>query len=405
MTKRRARIFLPLILTPILLLPATAAGAAVEEKPATSPPGSASADATTAEPSVAASQATLDTQTQKAKKKAAAKKKQQAEKKKKKKAAAQAAAAQQAAVAAAAAAPPPPMVIPDTAAIAAQRALVAQAQAAHDAAATKAKETSATALAAEQVYKGAVERARAAQTHIDTFARHMYMSGGSDPAILSTVALINDGDPTSVAIGPTTVDSIAATQGAKLDSATTAVNVTKTILADSVKARELAAEAVAVAAQTMRTLSQLQAPPGLVVSGYDEYASVFEYLLGASTMTWWDGTTGSVSGMCLKNAESAWTMLGGSNSEGMFYDAVSAGRAYEREGKLVPYVAGQVVPRGMLIFWDERVGSGFGHVAVADGNGNFINNFGSDTIVSTPTSSATDGIIGWGPPTVFGAAP
>lgn len=138
-------------------------------------------------------------------------------------------------------------------------------------------------------------------------------------------------------------------------------------------------------------------------SPFEDYARKYESLVGRSTLpSWSGGGSYSVGHMCLRNTQSVWKLVGGRNTSA-YGSAAAAGQAYRRAGKLSKYVASQGVPRGYLVFWDSGIGGGAGHVAMSDGKGNTINNWGGGTIVRTKLKTqATGNIIGWGPPTVFG---
>ena len=55
-------------------------------------------------------------------------------------------------------------------------------------------------------------------------------------------------------------------------------------------------------------------------------------------------------------------------------------------------------PRGSLLFWDAGVGNSAGHIAVGDGKGNFMNNFGRAIVEKLPLDSARSGYRGWAYP-------
>ena len=55
-------------------------------------------------------------------------------------------------------------------------------------------------------------------------------------------------------------------------------------------------------------------------------------------------------------------------------------------------------PRGSLLFWDAGVGNSAGHIAVGDGKGNFMNNFGRAIVEKLSLDSARSGYRGWAYP-------
>lgn len=259
------------------------------------------------------------------------------------------------------------------------------------------------AIAASEKANALADTARA---QIAVVARNVYMSGGHDPRLSATLELLTADDIDAAASSDTVMNRTMAVHAANLDDANRAVAAAAVARGAADEAARAAQQQVDVAGHALFAAQKAAGVAGQPVGQYDAYATLYESLLGAATMRWWDGTSGSVDHMCLKNAESVWTALGGGNENGMYPTAASAGAAYANAGKLSPYIPGQVVPRGMVVFWDSSIGSGAGHVAMSDGKGNTINNWGSGTIVSTPLSSqATGAIIGWGPPTVFGHAP
>ena len=134
---------------------------------------------------------------------------------------------------------------------------------------------------------------------------------------------------------------------------------------------------------------------------FEAYAQKFESLVGVSSI---DGIP--TLHACLGNAERVWAKVGGSRSNGGMPTAASAGFKYKEQGLLKPYTPGMTVPRGWLVFWNGAVGSSAGHVAMSDGKGNTVNNWGSANsgaiTVTKLATQVTSAIIGIGPPTVFG---
>lgn len=137
----------------------------------------------------------------------------------------------------------------------------------------------------------------------------------------------------------------------------------------------------------------------------EAYAAEAEKHLGQSSFKKWGGSVDIVDHKCLENAETYWKDLGGGIENGMMPSAAIAGMNYKGKGLLTPYNPKVPIPRGMVIFWGTGVGDA-GHVAVSDGRGNSVNNWGDNIIVRTKIANQSpSAIIGWGPPTVFGHAP
>ena len=69
----------------------------------------------------------------------------------------------------------------------------------------------------------------------------------------------------------------------------------------------------------------------------------------------------------------------------------------------------QGVPRGAVCMWNSSTGRGSGHIAIADGRGNSVNNWGglpsTARIVRTPLASQGGGWIGWMWPQQVGRPP
>lgn len=127
------------------------------------------------------------------------------------------------------------------------------------------------------------------------------------------------------------------------------------------------------------------------------YATKYEQLLGATTLVgWYDGKKYSVGHMCQKNSQSVWKMVGGTNVyDGIYGNAVDVGFYMLNAGKMRPWTG--YVPRGAVVWWDYNIGGGYGHAAVADGKGNFINNFGGNSIVRTAFKNVSVKPMGWVP--------
>lgn len=94
---------------------------------------------------------------------------------------------------------------------------------------------------------------------------------------------------------------------------------------------------------------------------------------------------------CLGNVQDAWQSIGGINNHRLGTAAQAAAHMSDdiRQGK---------PPRGALLLWNSSIGGGAGHIAVADGRGNAVNNWGGDRIERTPLSSMKKGYLGWAYP-------
>lgn len=134
----------------------------------------------------------------------------------------------------------------------------------------------------------------------------------------------------------------------------------------------------------------------------ERLAQQMESHLGEGT---WNGT--SVYRGCLRHVRFAFTEIGGSPGSALF-----AGTAWECNQQLAGGGVNrnrQAVPRGAVCLWNNATGDGAGHIAIADGKGNSVNNWGgsagSARIVTTPLSSQGDGWIGWVWPDRLGRPP
>lgn len=138
----------------------------------------------------------------------------------------------------------------------------------------------------------------------------------------------------------------------------------------------------------------------------ETYARKMESYVGKSTMSY-GGSSWNVDHMCLRNVETIWAMIGGKR-DGKYVmkpTAWTSGAMLKADGKLHPYNRKEGIPRGMLVFWDLNVGGGAGHVAISDGKGNSVNNYGSNVIKRVRLTSQETGLRGWAEPTAFGKPP
>ncbi|MGV1037671.1 MAG: phage tail tip lysozyme [Candidatus Nanopelagicales bacterium] len=135
-----------------------------------------------------------------------------------------------------------------------------------------------------------------------------------------------------------------------------------------------------------------------VNQGMKAFAAKYVSLIGAATLRgWYDNRPYSVQGMCQKNSQSVWKMVGGGNYRpGITGNAVDVGMYMRNTGKLNSWSG--YAPRGALVWWDNSIGGGYGHVAVSDGAGNFINNWSSGRISSTSFASLNVTPMGWADP-------
>lgn len=115
--------------------------------------------------------------------------------------------------------------------------------------------------------------------------------------------------------------------------------------------------------------------------GSGPFAAFFEGRIGDSQIigTSAGGQTSrhSVRGRCLQNVSYAKRYIGGRVHNPGWASASALGGHLSATGKMHE---GYDAPRGALYWWNASVGGGYGHVAVSDGQGNAINNWGGSTI-------------------------
>jgi cell wall-associated NlpC family hydrolase len=116
----------------------------------------------------------------------------------------------------------------------------------------------------------------------------------------------------------------------------------------------------------------------------DKLASKMENLIGRSS-----AFGHSVGHRCLQNVQDAWQAIGGTNKARWGTAATAAAAMKKNSGP---------APRGALLLWNSSVGSGAGHIAVSDGRGNAVNNWGGNVIEKTPISQMKKGYLGWAYP-------
>lgn len=125
----------------------------------------------------------------------------------------------------------------------------------------------------------------------------------------------------------------------------------------------------------------------------DRLATKMEHLIGRSTAF---GHT--VQHRCLQNVQDAWASIGGGN-KARWGTAAEAGNAIDGNLHHGP------APRGAILLWNSSVGGGAGHIAVSDGHGHAINNWGGNVIEKTPLSQMQGGYRGWVYPAALGHRP
>lgn len=112
---------------------------------------------------------------------------------------------------------------------------------------------------------------------------------------------------------------------------------------------------------------------------------------------WAHGGRYSVNRMCLANVQSVWKSIGGRNIMNGKETASAArmGRQMHSKGLLNSNIT--LAPRGAILFWNSPVGGSYGHVAVADGHGHMLNNWGS-TRITKEQIYTREGVLGWSTP-------
>lgn len=110
----------------------------------------------------------------------------------------------------------------------------------------------------------------------------------------------------------------------------------------------------------------------------------------------------SVDHRCLGNVNDVFRQIGGSPrflSDAGFDQARDVAEAMRgRASRTIP-------PRGAICLWTSHGTNADGHIAVADGKGNTVNNYASGTVVTTALSQQTAGYAGWISPALLGRPP
>lgn len=107
-----------------------------------------------------------------------------------------------------------------------------------------------------------------------------------------------------------------------------------------------------------------------------------------------------VGGRCLGNVNDVFRSIGGNPR------FLSPG--FDQASDVAKHLRGRAStappPRGAICLWDNTGGGGAdGHIAVADGNGNTVNNWSSNRVVSTPLARQRGGYVGWVSPALLGS--
>jgi len=161
-------------------------------------------------------------------------------------------------------------------------------------------------------------------------------------------------------------------------------------VADVANAKKWIKIAAAEVKDPAQSAAAAGAASGTVSSGnptMDAFAALMESFVGQSSI--WGS---SVAGHCLKNVNDLWEHMGGAVNR--HPAAVDAGAAVAAANAMKQGPA----PRGALLWWNNDIGGGYGHVAVSDGKGNFVNNWSGGVIEVNPMSAAPNGYIGWSDP-------
>lgn len=116
--------------------------------------------------------------------------------------------------------------------------------------------------------------------------------------------------------------------------------------------------------------------------GPEAVASAFENLIGSTTIM-----GESVYRRCAANVGKIWRKYIGTPFVAGEPSAYSAAKKIRSAGMMR---SGYNAPRGSVYFWDNSIGGGYGHVAVADGRGNAINNWGGRAIERHNARSMAD---------------
>lgn len=127
------------------------------------------------------------------------------------------------------------------------------------------------------------------------------------------------------------------------------------------------------------------------------YGNFFSDRLGDSKMKdTRDGKMYDVFHHCLRNAIEGWLQSSEGNKLVIGRLPTAAIHANRVKGQMNP---GYAAPAGSLYWWDSSIGGGAGHVAVADGYGNAMNNWGGHVIEKNKVNSmAPKAYMGWTSP-------
>lgn len=121
-------------------------------------------------------------------------------------------------------------------------------------------------------------------------------------------------------------------------------------------------------------------------AGRASLATAMERYLGATQI---DGE--AVARACARNVGKIWRKVVGTPTYAGTGTAAQVGKKVRDSGRMNSGVG----PRGSVAYWNSSIGGGAGHVAINDGRGNTLNNWGGSRIERTPISSQKTGYMGW----------
>lgn len=131
---------------------------------------------------------------------------------------------------------------------------------------------------------------------------------------------------------------------------------------------------------------------------FELMAQAMEALIGQQTVTDEAGRTDSAYRHCLRHVRICWENIGGNPGPGSPAWASSAADAANQMRK---YIQKTPAPRGAVILWGATPTNSYGHIAIADGDGNSVNNWGRNKIERTSLKEQ-GGFLGWVDPSHLG---
>lgn len=131
---------------------------------------------------------------------------------------------------------------------------------------------------------------------------------------------------------------------------------------------------------------------------FELMAQAMEALIGQQTVTDEAGRTDSAYRHCLRHVRICWENIGGNPGPGSPAWASSAAEAANQMRK---YIQKTPPPRGAVILWGATPTNSYGHIAIADGDGNSVNNWGRNKIERTSLKEQ-GGFLGWVDPSHLG---